>query len=78
MNPEEVKAMVEAYRAGVEKAIDMVRPGEIFKGAFGVARDLGFEPDTIEWDGAVAGAMTVFRPLEILLDKDGRIVGSAA
>lgn len=76
MNEEEVRWMADAYKEGKAKAELMLLPGAQFKGAFGVARDLGYGVDTPAWDGAVIGAYEVFRDKEIIIDALGRVVSA--
>lgn len=76
MEENEIRSMADAYREGKEVAARMLEVGSMFRGAFGVARELGYAKDTPAWDGAVIGAYEVFRDKEIIIDALGRVVSA--
>ena len=70
----EVAAMVHAYECGKEAAKRNLVLGEVFRGSMNIADKLGFDPESVEYKGAMIGAMSEIKSREIWTDKAGVIV----
>jgi hypothetical protein len=72
----ELKTLVEAHQAGAAAAAEMLKPGNVFEGAFQIADRL-FARTQAEWDFAVKGAYIEIQHYSngiLHTDAEGRIV----
>ncbi len=71
----DVRNIVGGYHAGKKKAEESLAIGKRFLGAWGVCEALGYERNTMMWEGGSIGALEVFSSFEIWVDGKGLIVG---
>jgi len=70
----EMDTMIHAYQCGKEAAKRNLVLGNVFRGGMNIADSVGFQRDTLEWKGAMLGAMMEINGREIWTDKEGVIV----
>jgi len=66
--------MVNAYECGKEAAKRNLVLGEVFMGGMNIADGFGFKRKSLEWEGAMLGAMIEIKSREIWTNKEGVIV----
>ena len=72
-NIEATNAM-NAWKAGENAALENLQVGNLFLGAFGVAKALGYELGSLDYDMAVGGAVRMIRKFDIFTNNDHVIV----
>ena len=70
----EVANAMNAWKAGENAALDSLKVGNLFLGAFGVAKALGYEQGSLGYDMAVGGAVRMIRKFDIFTNNDHVII----